>query len=77
MEGASGTGIPERVFFEHNRAFIVVLKYGPDDYRRHHLELDPDGRVRIWEEWLTKGALLFEGTFASPRSDSTRARGPR
>ena len=49
------------VFFEHNRAHLAVFRSseGPDEKR--HFELGPDGVVRVWSEWLTKGPLLMEG----------------
>jgi hypothetical protein len=56
----------ERVFFERNRAHMVVLKDTAGNYTQHHFELDSDGRLRIWEEWLRKGPLLFEGSFTPP-----------
>lgn len=56
----------ERVFFEYNRAHMVVLKDTSGTYERHHFELEPDGRLRIWEEWLSRGRLLFEGAFTPP-----------
>lgn len=62
----AGVGELERVFFERNRAHMVVLKDTSGNYRRHHFELEPDGRLRIWDEWLDKGALLFEGDYTPP-----------
>jgi hypothetical protein len=50
-----------QVFFEYNRAHMVVFRpeTGPDE--RHHFEIDSDGVVRVWQEWLTKGPLIMEG----------------
>jgi hypothetical protein len=50
-----------QVFFEYNRAHMVVFRpeNGPDE--RHHFEIDPDGVVRVWQEWLTRGPLIMEG----------------
>jgi hypothetical protein len=64
VEAPAGT--VERVFFERNRAHMVVLRDTSGEYSRHHFELRPDGRLGIWEEWLTRGPLLFEGTFTPP-----------
>lgn len=67
----------ERVFFERNRAHMVVLKDTAGNYSQHHFELDSDGRLRIWEEWLSKGPLLFEGSFTPPdRIRLGRTEGP-
>lgn len=56
----------EVVFFERNRAYMVVFRrsQGPD--ARHHFEIDRDGTVRIWEHWLRKGELIMEGRVVSP-----------
>lgn len=67
----------ERVFFEYNRAHMVVLKDTSGTYSRHHFVLEPgnshssldsldEGRLRIWEEWRSRGRLLFDGTFTPP-----------
>ncbi|HEX7086273.1 MAG TPA: hypothetical protein VF198_07905 [Vicinamibacterales bacterium] len=56
----------ERMFFERNRAHMVVFKDTAGNYSEHHFELDSDGRLRIWEEWLRKGPLLFEGSYTPP-----------
>jgi hypothetical protein len=44
----------------------VVVRDTAGHYRQHHFELEPDGRLRIWQEWLTRGELLFDGTFMPP-----------
>ena len=56
-----------QVFFEYNRAHMVVFRAenGPD--QRHHFEVDADGVVRVWEEWLSKGALIMQGRRISER----------
>lgn len=50
----------EQVFFEYNRAHMAVFRTGDGDVV-HHFEVDSAGRVRVWEEWLAKGALTYEG----------------
>ena len=52
-----------RVFFERNRAFRVVFMGADGSLTDHHFEID-GGRVRIWEDWLTKGELKAEGELA-------------
>jgi hypothetical protein len=49
------------VFFEYNRAHLVVFRGedGPDVW--HHFEVGADGAIHIWENWLRKGALIMEG----------------
>lgn len=65
-EPQSGQSAVERVFFEFNRARMVVFKDTSGIYSRHHFELEPDGRLRIWEEWLSRGPILFEATYTPP-----------
>ncbi len=50
-----------QVFFEYNRAHMVVLRpeHGPDE--RHHFEIDADNAVRVWQVWLSKGPMIMEG----------------
>lgn len=56
----------EVVFFERNRAHMVVFRSRQGSDERHHFEIDPDGTVRIWEHWLRKGELIMEGRTVSP-----------
>lgn len=56
----------ERVFFERNRAHLVVFRSREGSDERHHFEIDSDGTVRIWEHWLQKGELIMEGRTVSP-----------
>lgn len=53
------------VFFERNRAFQVVFMDEDGALRNHHFEID-GGRIRIWQEWLSKGDLLAEGDLVGP-----------
>lgn len=52
---------PLRVFFERNRAHMVVFRSpgGPDN--KHHFEVDSVGTVRIWRTWLTRDSLMYIG----------------
>lgn len=54
-----------QVFFERNRAFQVVFMDEDGALRNHHFEID-GGRIRIWQEWLSKGHLIAEGDLVSP-----------
>jgi hypothetical protein len=51
----------QHVFFERNRAHMVVFRTaaGPDEV--HHFEVDENGTVRIWQTWLSKGGLIMQG----------------
>jgi hypothetical protein len=55
-----------RVFFEYNRAHLVVLRRSDGSDAWHHFEVTPDGRVQIWKEWLAKGDLVMEGRVVAP-----------
>ena len=56
----AGDGALERVFFEYNRAGMAVFRFEDGDVV-HHFEVDAGGRVRVWEEWMEKGPLIYEG----------------
>lgn len=60
-----GTSELEKVFFERNRSHLVVFKNMDGEYNWHHFEVESDGVVRIWEQWLEKGPLIFEGSVSS------------
>jgi len=62
--GNGSTELPTDVYFERNRAFMAALRYGDRWSRDHHFEVDADaGRLQIWERWLSKGPVLFDGTY--------------
>ncbi|MGW6930859.1 hypothetical protein ACWGE0_12405 [Lentzea sp. NPDC054927] len=54
----------ERLYFEYNRAYLVVFRFG-NQWIEHHFEVDPARReLRIWEQWLRKDTpLLFNGAY--------------
>jgi hypothetical protein len=59
----SDSGLPSRIYFEHNRAYMVVFRY-PDHWATHHFEIDPTKHtIQIWQTWLQKGPLLFRGAY--------------
>ena len=59
-EPFEGVGAPlDRVFFEYNRSHMAVFRFDDGD-AVHHFEVD-SGRVQVWEEWLEKGPLIYEG----------------
>ena len=52
------------LFFERNRAFMSVFKRRDGRYEQHHFEVDPPSRtITIWDQWLSKGPVLFRGTY--------------
>ena len=55
--------VPATVFFEYNRAFMVVFKARDGSYATHHFEISPDRHLGIWDRWLSKGHQLFAGDF--------------
>ena len=54
-----------QVFFERNRASWVVFMDEDGALHDHHFQID-GGRIRIWEEWLSKGELIGQGELTDP-----------
>jgi hypothetical protein len=54
------------VFFELNRAWMVVFRDRAGTYQQHHFEVADGGHVRVWENWRSKGRLIMEGVNARP-----------
>ena len=53
-----------KVYFERNRAFMLVFRYGEDYWGTHHFEINPQTKeINIWREWLTKGESVFSGQY--------------
>jgi hypothetical protein len=57
----SGSPPWQQIFFERNRAHMVVFRAAGRRDETHHFEVDANGIVRVWETWLRKGALLMQG----------------
>ncbi|TKK90815.1 hypothetical protein FDA94_03355 [Herbidospora galbida] len=56
-------GPAERVYFEHNRAYQIVVRNG-QTWQTHHFEVDPAAStIAIWETWLSKGEQLLSGRY--------------
>ncbi|MFW6198307.1 MAG: hypothetical protein ACOC5E_00640 [Acidobacteriota bacterium] len=51
----------DRVYFERNRAFLVVFRTEEGELRSHHFELEPSGHLRIWHRWLDADESIYEG----------------
>ncbi|SDO49625.1 hypothetical protein SAMN05421507_102714 [Lentzea jiangxiensis] len=48
----------ERLYFECNRAYLVVFRFG-DQWVEHHFEVNPTRReLRMWEHWLRRDKPL-------------------
>jgi hypothetical protein len=60
--GLSPAETPTHVYFERNRAHMVVFRLD-DEWRTHHFDLEPGGRLYIAEHWLVKGSPMFSGTW--------------
>ena len=62
--GEAAGEVPRAVFYERNRAYLCVFKRGDGSYTWHHFEVDAEARsISIWEQWLRKGARIFEGHY--------------
>jgi hypothetical protein len=59
----AGATVPRwnRVFFEHNRAELVVLRAPDGQDEEHGFDVTSAGDVRIWQRWLTKTDLMLQG----------------
>ena len=65
------TGDIDQVFFERNRAFMVVFRDEDGGLRTHHFEIE-GGHIRIWRQWLRKGDLVAEGEATGPEAIELR-----
>lgn len=53
-----------KIYFERNRAFMAVFRYGDDLWMEHHFEINPQtNQIGIWDKWLSKNNELFQGTY--------------
>ena len=59
--GAPTAPSPTDVFFERNRAHLATFRLSDGRDEAHHFEVDNTGSIHVWQAWLTKGALLYEG----------------
>ncbi|MCX6590121.1 MAG: hypothetical protein NTZ56_01225 [Acidobacteria bacterium] len=56
--------IPQRIYFEYNRAYMSVFKFANGSSVTHHFQANPDSHsLDIWQKWLSKGAKIFTGTY--------------
>jgi len=54
----------EYVYFERNRAYMCVFKFGAGAWITHHFEVDrKTGKLEIWRYWLLKGEPIFTGRY--------------
>ncbi len=49
------------VFFERNRAMMVVFRSADGVDETHHFEIAKNGMVQVWKTWLSKGPLIMQG----------------
>lgn len=63
-----------QVFFEYNRAYMAVFRFDDGD-NVHHFEVGSNGQVRVWEEWLEKGPLIYEGEIVDSGRIELRSNG--
>ncbi len=53
-----------KIYFEHNRAYISVFRFGDDKWAEHHFEINPQtNEINIWDKWLIKGNAIFSGQY--------------
>lgn len=61
VHAAGGLAVIDRVFFERNRAHMVVLRDTSGRYMEHHFEVDSTAGLRIWAQWLSPDSLIMRG----------------
>lgn len=53
-----------KIYFERNRARLVVFRFGENKWTEHHFETNPQTRqINIWEKWLNKEKEVFAGQY--------------
>lgn len=53
-----------KIYFEHNRAYMTVFKFGDDKWETHNFETNPETKeINIWEKWLQKDKEIFGGKY--------------
>ena len=53
-----------KIYFEYNRAFMTVFRFGDNKWRTHHFEINPETKeINIWKEWLSKNGKVFTGKY--------------
>jgi hypothetical protein len=53
-----------KIYFEYNRAFMTVFRFGDNKWTEHHFETDPQTReINVWEKWLSKEQQIFAGQY--------------
>ena len=77
VAGATGDfAAVDRVFFEKNRAHLVVFRDTTGAYAEHHFEVDRDS-VRVWRTWLERDSLLLAGDWDAATITLLDARDPQ
>lgn len=55
--------VPTHIYFERNRARMAVFRYA-DSWETRHFEVrENEQTLGMWEQYLSKGEPLFEGTY--------------
>ncbi len=56
--------LPDRIYFEYNRAYQSRFRYSDSLSHDLHFIVDvEEGKLDIWEGWLRKDAKLFSGNY--------------
>ena len=68
-------GIPAWIYFEYNRAYMVVFRFADGRTETHDFRVDDASKtLQIGNDWLTPGTDTFEGTW-SRANDMMTVRG--
>jgi len=55
--------LPDRIYFEYNRAYMSVFAYADSSATHHFIVDEEEQSLEIWSGWFKKEALLFSGSF--------------
>ena len=57
-------GVPKRIYFEYNRAYMCVFLMPDGTTESHDFRTDPSSRsINISRHWLTPGSEIFQGSW--------------
>ncbi len=67
--------VPERIYFEFNRAYQARFRYSESFSDPLHFTVDSENySLKIWDTWLDKETKLFDGTYKL-NNDTLKIRG--
>ncbi len=63
---------PEWIYFEYNRAYMVVFRFANGTTETHDFRVDPQSKtLKIAGEWLAPGSEIFDGRWDRRKDNMT------